>query len=93
MTLNEDIDKLQAHRDMMIMDVLDSNAHGQSEDRMLCALSLDGVDKDIYGDDVVTLEKCTIGEGTIKILEKMAQPARIRHPTSNSSILNLSTGT
>lgn len=58
---------------------------------MLRALVLDRVDREVDGTDVVVVDKCTPGEGAVKLLEELVQPARLSHSISNNPILSLST--
>jgi NifB/MoaA-like Fe-S oxidoreductase len=80
-TLGEDVDKLQARRDVMDVDVPDSNT------------LTDEVDGEVDDTDIVEVDQHAPSEGAVKFLEKLAQPTRLSHPISNSPILSLGVGT
>jgi hypothetical protein len=58
---------------------------------MLHPLMLDGVGREVDDADVVAVNHGIPGEGTMKLLEKLAYPARLSHPISNTPVLSLST--
>jgi hypothetical protein len=53
---------------------------------MLRVLVLDGVDGEVDNTDFVIVDKCTPGEGLVKLLEELERPARLNLPTSDSPI-------
>jgi hypothetical protein len=53
---------------------------------MLRVMVLDGVDGEVDNTDVVVVDKCTLGEGLVKLLEELERPARLNLPTSDSPI-------
>lgn len=59
---------------------------------MLCALVLDGVDREVDSVDVVVIDKCALDEAVVKHLEELTQPACLIHPISDNPILSLYTG-
>lgn len=76
-------------------DVLDSNTLTSKVDvdlDMLRAMMLDGIDREVDKVDVVAAEQGTCGEGVVKLLKKLAQPACLSHPISDSQVLSLGIG-
>jgi hypothetical protein len=58
---------------------------------MLRVWVLDSVDGEVDSADVVTKDKCAPGEGVVKVLVELAQPARLSHPVGDGLVLNLGT--
>jgi hypothetical protein len=78
----------------MNMDIPDNNAlmdEVKIDLNMLRTLVLDGVDGEVGGSNIVAVEKRTLGEGAVKLLEELSQTTHLSHPSSDSPVLNLIT--
>jgi hypothetical protein len=59
---------------------------------MLRSLMLHGVGGEIYGADVVAVDKGGALEGAVELVEELAHPGRLGHAVSHSAVLDLCTG-
>jgi hypothetical protein len=59
---------------------------------MLGALMLNGVDKEVHGADIITVDKCAPRWRGLELVEQLTQPGGLSHAVGNDTILGLSTG-
>jgi hypothetical protein len=58
----------------------------------LGALMLNGVGGEVYGVDVVTVDKGAPRRRSLKLVEQLSQPSGLSHAIGNGTILDLSVG-
>jgi hypothetical protein len=88
-TLGEDISKLGGGRDMENPNVADSNP--VVDLHMLRPLMLNRVGE-VHVADVVTVDKCGLGERAPELTQELLKPGRLCHAVSNSPVLRFGTG-
>jgi hypothetical protein len=59
---------------------------------MLCMLMLNGVGGEVYGADVVTVDKGAPRRRSLELVEQLSQPSGLSHAVGNGTILGLSAG-
>jgi hypothetical protein len=72
--------------DNLLSNKMKSNLH------MLDALMLNGVRGEVYGADVITVDKGAPRRRGLKLVEQLSQPSGLSHAIGNGTILGLSAG-
>jgi hypothetical protein len=72
--------------DNLLSDKMKINLH------MLGALTLNRVDGEVHGADIVTLDKCAPRRQGLELVEQLMQPGGLSHAVGNGTILGLSAG-
>jgi hypothetical protein len=72
--------------DNLLSDKMKGNLH------MLDALMLNGVRGEVYGADVITVDKGAPRWRGLELVEQLSQPSGLSHAIGNGTILDLSVG-
>jgi hypothetical protein len=94
--IGEDVDELRSHQNMEGTNVSDGNVLADKVKinlNMFGALMLNGVDGEVDGADVITVDQSDPRQGAVQLHKQLMKPTRLCHVIGHNAVLHLSART